>query len=127
MAMENQNERRVFNLVNWTPDIGPPVARPAPDTGRLPVNENLTVLPILEGQCFAVDHSRKRAHGPAISPDKDRHRLGAHLVIHDTVADYFQWKCGDLAAHFHRQNYLPGGQTWIQFLFIHRKNELLNR
>ena len=66
MAMENQNERRVFNLVNWTPDIGPPVARPAPDTGRLPVNENLTVLPILEGQCFAVDHSRKRAHGPAI-------------------------------------------------------------
>ena len=29
MAMENQKDRRVFNLVNSTPDIGPPVARPA--------------------------------------------------------------------------------------------------
>ena len=65
MAMENQKDRRVFNLVNSTPDIGPPVARRVPFTGRFAVSEDLPVLSIIEGQYLVIDQSGKSAHGPA--------------------------------------------------------------
>ena len=84
-------------------------ARRIPNTRSLLIGKFLSVLLIVEGQCLAINHSRKSADSATVDIDESRYRLGAYMMINNSVADDIQWKRGDLAADFHRQDYLPGG------------------